>query len=108
MLGSRGGTLEFGEDPAAAVLREVKEEYGVSGVIEKALPPVSLIREHNGQTTHWITFPFIIKIPRDGIRIGEPEYTEEIGWFPLGKFPIPLHTGMSMIMERLSDHFRLI
>lgn len=36
-----GGSLEWGEDPSVAVLRELKEEYGCSGVIDEALRPTS-------------------------------------------------------------------
>jgi ADP-ribose pyrophosphatase YjhB (NUDIX family) len=101
-----GGKLEFGEDPASGMLREVSEEYGVQGIIEQALPAVSLSRIHNNRRTHWITFPFIVRIPREAVRIGEPEAIEEIGWYRFNKLPTPLHTGMQMVVEKLSDHFR--
>jgi len=95
-----GGKLEYGEDPREAVLREVQEEYGVEGTIERELPPVSLIREHGGRNTHWIALPFLVRIPRDGVLIGDPEAMAELGWFRMDALPAPLHSGMQTILER--------
>ena len=95
-----GGRLEFGEDPREAVLREVLEEYGVRGVIEKELPPVSLIREHQGTKTHWINMPFIIRVPREGVIRGDPVAMAEIAWFRMNALPTPLHSGMQVILDR--------
>lgn len=100
-----GGKLEYGEDPREAVLREVQEEYGVEGVIERELPAVSIIREHDGRSTHWIGLPFLVRIPRDGVTIGDPEAIAELGWFRMDELPTPLHTGMAAILDR---HRRLI
>ncbi len=95
-----GGKLEYGEHPSDAVLREVEEEYGVSGIIEKELPPVSLLREHQGIKTHWITFPFVIRVPREGVIRGDPIAMAEIAWFRLDALPSPLHSGMKVILDR--------
>ena len=99
-----GGRLEFGEDPKEAVLREIEEEYGVRGVIEKELPPVSLNREHQGTKTHWITFPFVVRVPRESVICGDPVFMSEIGWFRLDALPSPLHSGMQIILDRYRDH----
>ena len=101
-----GGRLEYGEDPREAVLREVREEYGVEGVIEHTLPAISLRREHNGSQTHWIALPFVIRIPRAEVRIGEPEYISEVAWHTLDALPDPLHTGLAAIVERMGDTIR--
>ena len=94
-----GGRLEFGEDPEEGVLREVREEYGCSGVIEERLHPRSIIREHKGRKTHWLALPYVIRVNPAAVRISEPEYIDEIGWFPLGGLPQPLHTGFAMQLE---------
>lgn len=95
-----GGKLEHGENPDEAVLREVAEEYGVQGVIEKQLHPVSLLREHEGKRTHWITFPFVVRVPCEGVVRGDPAAMAEIGWFRLDALPSPLHSGMQVILDR--------
>ena len=95
-----GGKLEYGENPRTAVLREVLEEYGVEGVIERELPAVSLIREPGGRSTHWLALPFLIRVPRERVIIGDPEAMAEIGWFRMDALPSPLHSGMQAILAR--------
>lgn len=97
-----GGKLEYGEHPRDAVLREIHEEYGVPGVIEKELPPVSLLREHQGAKTHWITFPFVVRVPRGEVIRGDPIAMVEIGWFRMNNLPQPLHSGLKTILDRHS------
>lgn len=98
-----GGKLEYGEDPDVAVLREIAEEYGVRGVIEKALQPVSLLREYQGQKTHWITFPYVVRVKREQVIRGDPVSMAEIGWFRLDDLPSPLHSGMRLILDRYRE-----
>ena len=98
-----GGKLEFGEDPREAVLREIKEEYGVHGTIEKELPPISLNREHQGTKTHWITFPFVVRVLRESVIRGDPVSMAEIAWFRMDSLPSPLHSGMQVILNRYQN-----
>lgn len=91
-----GGKLEFGESPEEGVLRELKEEYGVEGLIEEALPVDSILREHDGKPTHWIHFSYIIQIDPSKVVNGEPEAIDEIGWFKFENFPKPLHTAVAV------------
>lgn len=88
-----GGQLEFGETPEDSVLREVMEEYGCSGKILEQIPPISIFRELNGQSTHWLAIPFIIKVDPNHVTIKEPEKVDEFGWFELGNLPQPLHSA---------------
>ncbi len=99
-----GGKLEFGEHPRQGVLREVKEEYGVDGVIERELQALSLKREHNGVATHWVTFPFVVRVPRAKVLNGDPEYISELAWHPFHELPQPLHTGMQMVIAEVGPH----
>jgi len=55
-----GGQLEFGEDFADGLLRELAEEYGCEGIIEEQLPPLSILRQHEGRTTHWVQIGFFV------------------------------------------------
>ena len=95
-----GGELAYGEDPRHGVLREVREEYGVEGIIQREFPPVSIHRMHNGRATHWVTIPFVIRVPREGVLRGDPVAMAEIAWFRMDNLPKPLHTGMQKILER--------
>lgn len=87
------GQLDFGEDPAICVLREIKEEYGCDGIIEEQLPPISVVRERGGTVTHWLAIPFIVRVRAKEAKKNEPEYMTEIGWFKLDKLPYPLHSA---------------
>lgn len=88
-----GGQLHFGEILEEGVLREVKEEYGVVGKIEKQFPAHSLLRVNNGLKTHWLIVNFIIRVDRKKVKISDPEKMNEIGWFKINKLPKPLHSG---------------
>ena len=94
-----GGKLEFGEEPEAAALREVKEEYGVDGKIQEQLPAYSLLREQEGVKTHWLVIPFLVKIDLGKARIMEPEKASEIGIFNTGNLPQPLHPGLQKLLS---------
>ncbi len=101
-----GGRLEHGETPEQGVLRELKEEYGCSGVIEHVFHPLSIHRQWDGKQTHWITFPYIIRInPNDAI-ITEPEAIDELGWFTLDALPDPLHSGFEKTFKTYENEFK--
>ncbi len=87
------GGVEFGEEPAEAVLREVFEEYSARGVISEALSPLSLVRESTLGRMHWIVFPFVIQISPQDVTIAEPGFALAQGWFVLDRLPSPLHPG---------------
>jgi ADP-ribose pyrophosphatase YjhB (NUDIX family) len=87
------GQLQFGEDPAIGVLREVREEYGCEGKILEQLLPISVVREHKGMKTHWLAVPFIVKVNPKEVINNEPEKLDEIGWFTLENLPKPLHSA---------------
>lgn len=95
-----GGQLGFLEDPDDSVLREVKEEYGVEGEIQERVPPYSIIRKHNGLTTHWLALPYFINVDVTKAQIMEPGKFSEIGVFTLDDLPQPLHSAVILSMEK--------
>jgi ADP-ribose pyrophosphatase len=101
-----GGKLEFGLTPEENVLKEVKEEYGCKGKIQKSIPPHTILRINNGKETHWIAFPFFIKVKKSEVKINEPEKIDELGWFRLNKLPKPLHTGFSWTFKHYPKYFK--
>ncbi|MEN9328408.1 MAG: hypothetical protein RI947_1216 [Candidatus Parcubacteria bacterium] len=100
-----GGALEFGEEVTASVLREVREEYGCEGVIQEQLPAHSVIREHEGQKTHWLAIPFFIKVDPSKVQLNEMDKMIELGWFTLDALPSPLHSGVEYTMEQYKKYF---
>ena len=100
-----GGKLEFGLTPEKNVLKEIKEEYGCGGKIQKSLPPHTIIRTNNGKKTHWIIFPFFVKVDKNKVIVGEPNKMDEIGWYKLNKLPKPLHSGFKFTFKHYRKYF---
>lgn len=101
-----GGKLEFGLTPEENVLKEVKEEYGCKGVIQRGIPAHTIIRINNSKKTHWIAFPFFIKVKRSEVQINEPDKIDELGWFRLTSLPKPLHSGFSWTLKHYRKYFK--
>ncbi len=97
------GELEFGAALADNVLREVREEYGVDGEILEQLPTRSILRMHDGQPTHWVAVPFVVKVDPLKVRNNEPDKIDEMGWFTLDALPQPLHTGLKATLDWLGN-----
>ncbi|MBI2021416.1 NUDIX domain-containing protein [Candidatus Daviesbacteria bacterium] len=87
-----GGSMEFGETFEEAVLREIKEEYCCNVIDLKFLGVHNVLRDHQGTKTHWLALLFSAKVDPKQVRIGEPDYMDEIGWFNLDNLPNPLHS----------------
>ncbi len=90
-----GGKLEFGEKPVEGCLREIREEYGCEGEITEILPPTSHVWDVNGEPSHWVVIPYVVRVPRGHVRMNDPESMTEIGWFPIDNPPAPLHPGVT-------------
>lgn len=102
---SGSGQLEFGTTPEENVLREVLEEYGCKGEIQEQLPAQSILREWDGRKTHWVFYPFFVKVNPKEVRNNEPDKIDEIGWFTLDVLPEPLHTGFQYTFTHYREFF---
>ena len=101
-----GGQVEFGETPAEAVAREVREEYGCEVTITEELPTVSAHRTlADGTPTHWLALCFVGTVDRSQAKIGEPKSMDEIGWFPIDALPSPLHSAKEKHLKEQSAYF---
>ena len=100
-----GGQLEFGENLYEAVFREVMEEYGVKGKIEKQLVPYSLIRKIDNKKSHWLIIPHIVKVDKIKVVNNDPVKISKLGWFNLNKLPKPLHTGALYTINNYKGEF---
>lgn len=101
-----GGQVELGETLEDAILREVKEEYGVMGEIEKQLSAHSLLRIHEGLKTHWLIITFIVKVDRKKVLISDPEKMLKLYWSKLNNLPKPLHTGAQFTLNKYKKEFK--
>lgn len=79
-----GGGLEFGESPAAAVVRELAEESGYEGAVE-ALIDVGdrLFAEADGGRLHAIRIVYAVRITGGALRDERDGSTDRCGWFTL-------------------------
>jgi 8-oxo-dGTP diphosphatase len=99
------GKLDFGVSLEDNVLREVMEEYCVAGNLDERLPAHDIFRIQDGIKTHWIAIPFIVKVEREKVKIGEPNKAEELGWFRLDNLPQPLHSGFEHTLTKYRNYF---
>jgi len=100
------GQLEFGLTPEENVLKEVREEYGVKGIIQERLPAHSIFRIHDKKKTHWLVVPFLILVDPKKVKVNDPEKISEIGWFRLDRLPKPLHTGFQFTLTHYRRFFK--
>jgi mutator protein MutT len=97
-----GGSVELGERLAAALRREIREEYGVEIEVGELLDVVDHILPDEGQ--HWVSPTFICRIASGEPVIREPEKCSAIGWFAPDQVPAAL-TAISR--ENLENYVRL-
>lgn len=96
-----GGSVDFGERPEEAIVREMKEELGIKLKDLKFLGVETMFRtDHHGQRTHWISFEYsgIVTNPQ-GLKIEEDGKIEEFAWFTKDNLPEPLHPIIPIIMK---------
>lgn len=80
-----GGSVEFGETLAAALKREIYEEYGIEISVGELLDVIDHILPEEKQ--HWVSPTFICHIAAGVPVIREPDKCTAIGWFAPGRAP---------------------
>lgn len=99
-----GGSIEFGETMAQAIMREVQEELGIDIQLQHQLHAVDHLIPSEGQ--HWVTTPFIATISRGKPTIKEPQKCDEIAWFTLDGLPKPLSIATQLNLLDYEAHLK--
>jgi mutator protein MutT len=97
-----GGTVEFGERLADALVREIREEYGVEIEVGPLLDVVDHILPLEGQ--HWVSPTYICHILAGEPQILEPGKCTEIGWF----LPDQVAEDITMISRHNLANYRAL
>lgn len=111
-----GGQLEFGEDRYAALVRELREEYGLEEwtYLSQQLPGYSIFRRAGNEgedVSHWEVIPYIITTEDWRPTIKNPDKMDEARWVGLddlmhGKL-LPMHSAIPYVLKRYYDDFRM-
>jgi mutator protein MutT len=95
-----GGSVEYGETLAEALVREMMEEYGIEVAVGELLDVVDHILPDEGQ--HWVSPTYICTIVSGKPRILEASKCSEIGWFSPDEMP----DDLTQITRANLEHYR--
>jgi 8-oxo-dGTP diphosphatase len=94
-----GGSVEFGENLADALKREIQEEFGVLIEVGALLDISDHILPEEGQ--HWVSPTYICRIISGTPTIREPGKSSQTGWFD----PEHLPENLTRISRENLDHY---
>ncbi len=80
-----GGTVEYGEKVADALVREVKEELNIDIVMTGYLPHIDHFLSKEKQ--HWVAFNYIAKMIGGTLCNMEPHKCDGVAWFACDRLP---------------------
>jgi 8-oxo-dGTP diphosphatase len=76
-----GGGVDYGEDPAYALVREVGEETGLTAHIGKLVDVDSLMMEFNDRYTHAIRIIYSATVDPGELKVEQGGSTDACDWF---------------------------
>jgi 8-oxo-dGTP pyrophosphatase MutT (NUDIX family) len=100
------GSMEIGETFEETVRREVMEEYGVEPLEIEYIATENVLRDNNGQITHWIKNLHWVLVKPEQVKNNDPEKIDEIGWFAFDNLPDPLHSQAIRGIDSITKHLK--
>jgi 8-oxo-dGTP diphosphatase len=76
-----GGGVRHGEDPAKAVLREMAEETGLNGQVQRVLGVHSNVYDSDGTSIHGVRLLYLVEVTGGSPRRERDDTTDDLGWF---------------------------
>jgi len=98
-----GGGLKHGETIEEGVIREMKEELGVTPFNLKSLGVREVFRDIDGQKSHWIMFDYKVQVDPSQVKIMEPDKCSELRWCKPEDIPHPQHSQFPIFIEANKD-----
>jgi 8-oxo-dGTP pyrophosphatase MutT (NUDIX family) len=92
------GGLEFGEEFADAVAREVREEYTTEPRAVEVLAVRNVLRGEPVDS-HWVAVLCLAEVDPARVAIGEPHKFDALDWFTAEALPAPLHSQLAATLE---------
>ena len=94
-------TLQFGEEPEEACVRQLKKDYGCMGTIEHLLGITTLHRKHAERNSHWLVLTYLVHVNPTDCHLPTPD-DPHLSWHFLSDPPKLLHDGTITILK----HFK--
>ncbi|HHH50390.1 MAG TPA: NUDIX hydrolase [Saprospiraceae bacterium] len=98
-----GGTVEENEFPVEALIRETKEESGITISRSDVHLVHTLFKKKKGDNR--IVLYFKVKNWEGKLSSKEPEKFEGVDWFPIDKLPPNVSPTVKFILQRYNDGY---
>lgn len=89
------GRVEPGELPDQALLRELKEEYGVN--------PLKFSLVDQLDSDNWLHYYYLVAVNREDVNIKEPHKLVEGQWYAPDALPSPTHPTLRTLLVKHSS-----
>lgn len=99
--GLPAGKVEIGENPTEGIIREAKEEVGVTLEATNLRPVLTLYRKANDDTLAWVDVIFEASEWQGEVFNAEPDKHSEVAWFALDQLPTNAVPAVRFAIEQI-------
>ena len=98
-----GGALDLGEEPIAAVFRELREEAGITCDFPSVFVPRPYVHTIFDDGQQWVTLYFVAASSGQQPKVMEPEKNNGWRWAAPTSFPDPLFAPLKQVLRHLRE-----